>query len=158
LKLPNDGSFDPQTGQSQILFASSNPDGAVAGILPGVFADLTPTVSVGIDSVYECVAPGEELKITQLGAVQVNCGGAGSIGVTVLSQTNKATADGGANTLQTEKILKDLIAPNIAYVGQANGMAERYRLRFSNKQVPGAWFDLKSADMFLRPVFQARTK
>lgn len=150
--------FDNQTGQSQVLFASSNADGAVPGVMPGMLADLTPTVSVGIDSVYECVSPGEELKIEQLGGVQANCGGMGAIGVTVLSQTSKATADGGINTVQTEKILKDLIAPNIAYVAQANGLAERYRVRFSNKKTPGTGFDLKSVILWTRPVFGARTK
>lgn len=158
LNLPVDGSFDQQTGQSQVLFASSNPDGAVAGVLPGVLADLTPTVSVGIDSVYEGVPPGEALKILQLGGVQVNCGGSGAIGISLLSQNNKATADGGNNTLATEKILKDLIAPNIAYVAQASGQAERWRLRVSNKGVPGAGFDLKSAIIWARPLFQSRTK
>jgi hypothetical protein len=158
LNLPVDGSFDQQTAQSQVLFASSNPDGAVAGVLPGVLADLTPTVSVGIDSVYEGVPPGEALKILQLGGVQVNCGGSGAIGISLLSQNNKATADGGNNTLATEKILKDLIAPNIAYVAQASGQAERWRLRVSNKGVPGAGFDLKSAIIWARPLFQSRTK
>lgn len=158
LNLPVDGSFDQQTAQSQVLFASSNPDGAVAGVLPGVLADLTPTVSVGIDSVYEGVPPGEALKILQLGGVQVNCGGSGAIGISLLSQNNKATADGGNNTLATEKILKDLIAPNIAYVAQASGQAERWRLRVSNKVVPGAGFDLKSAIIWARPLFQSRTK
>jgi hypothetical protein len=62
------------------------------------------------------------------------------------------------NTLATEKILKDLIAPNIAYVAQASGQAERYRLRFSNKGVPGAGFDLKLAVIWARPLFPARAK
>jgi hypothetical protein len=150
--------FDQQTGQSQVLFASSNADGAVSGVMPGILADMTPTVSVGIDSVYETVPLGELLKIMQLGGVQVNSGGSGAIGVTVLSQNNKATADGGVNTLSTEKILKDLIAPNIGYVAQASGQAERYRIRFSNRAVPGAGFDLKLAVIWARPLFQSRTK
>lgn len=150
--------FDHATAQSQVLFASSNADGAVSGVLPGILADITPTVSIGIDSVYETVAPGEELKVQQLGGVQANSGGNGAIGVTVLTGNNKATADGGINTSATEKILKDLIAPDIAYVAQASGQSERFRLRFSNKRVPGAGFDLKLAVIWSRPIFQARTK
>lgn len=156
LNLPPD--FDQQTGQSQVLFASSNADGAVSGVLPGILADITPTVSVGIDSVYESVAPGEELKITQIGGVQANCGGSGAIGVTVLAGLNKATPDGGVNTPATEKILKDLIAPDIAYVAQTSGQSERWRIRFSNKSVPGTGFDLKSAIIWDRPLFQSRAK
>lgn len=156
--LNQQADFDQATGQSQILFASSNPDGAVSGVLPGIFADMTPLQSVGIDSVYETVPPGELLKISQLGGVQVNCGGSGPIGVTVLSQNNKATLDGGINTTATEKVLKDLIAPKIAYVAQASGQAERYRLRFSNKRIPGSGFDLKMAIIWARPIFQSRAK
>lgn len=158
LNIPADGSFDQQTGQSQILFASSNADGAIPGVMPGVWADITPTISLGIDSVYETVPSADLLKINQLGGVQVNCGGSGAIGVTVLSGNNKATADGGNNTAATEKILKDLMAPNIGYVAQASGQGERYRTRFSNKRVPGSGFDLKSVIIWSRPLFQARTK
>jgi hypothetical protein len=150
--------FDQATAQSQVLFASSNADGAVSGVLPGILADITPTMSIGIDSVYETVAPGEELKVQQLGGVQVNSAGNGAIGVTVLTGRHKATADGGINTPATEKILKDLIAPDIAYVAQASGTSERFRIRFSNKRVPGAGFDLKTAVIWSRPIFQARTK
>jgi len=156
--VPNDGSFDSQTAISQLLFASSNADGAVAGVLPGVFADLTPLQSAGIDSVYETVPPGELLKVTQLGGVQAQSGGSGAIGVTVIAKNNKATADGGINTAATEKKLKDLIAPDIGYKAQASGQGERYRVRFSNNQVPGAWFDLHLCVIWARPVFQARAK
>lgn len=146
--------FDLNTTQTQILFASSNADGAVAAVTPGIFNDN----GNGYDSIYETVCPGELLKVTQLGGVQANVGGSGSIGVTILALSTKATADGGNNTLQTEKQLTDCQAPNIGYKAQSSGQGERYRLRFSNKKAPNVWFDLRSCYIYARPVFLAKAK
>jgi len=90
--------------------------------------------------------------------VQANMGGSGSIGVKVLALSTKATADGGTNTLQTEKPLTDCQAPNVGYKAQSSGQGERYRVRFSNRKAPNAWFDLHSCYIYARPVFLAKAK
>lgn len=148
LNAPPD--MDLNTTSTQILYASSDPDGAINAVTPGVYNDN----SLGFNSIYETVAPGELLKLTQFGGVQANVGGLGAIGMTGLSQSNKAAEDGGP--LVKERKLKDCIAPNVGYKSKSSGIGERWRLRVENKGVPDVWFDLRFAAIYARPVFISR--
>src|SRR5947209_6780375 len=65
-KLTN-SNLDAATRQSQILFASSAPDGTVNAIMPGTFTDN----GAGIDCIYETVSTQDLLRVNQLGGVSV---------------------------------------------------------------------------------------
>lgn len=142
--------LDLGTTTTQILYSSSDPDGAVNAVVPNTYNDN----GLGFNSIYETVSPGELLKLTQLGGVQANVGGLGAIGMTALSQSNKAAEDGGP--VGKEVKLKDCIAPNIGYKCKASGLGERWRLRVENKGQPDVWFDLRFAAIYARPIFISR--
>ena len=152
--------IDQTTVKSQILYASSNPDGAVSAIIPYSFDDN----GVGIDSIAETAAPQDLMRPNQLGGVQVNIGGYGQGSVEVLALRAKDLQQGGidtkggkpsANAGFVKRLKKPWIA-GVPYSCGASGQNERFRLRFSNDKRPGVWFDLKWACIYARPISSAR--
>lgn len=159
--LTNPPAFiDPATAQSQLLYASANPDGAVSAIIPNLLNDN----GVGIDSVYETAAPEQLLKVNQLGGVQVNNNGVGETLVEVLSLRAKDPKDGGvvpapgqpqANAGAVIPMKKPCIG-GIPYSCGASGQNERFRMRFSNGKRADVGFDIKWAAIMARPISSAR--
>ena len=161
--------FDIPTIQSQVLYASSNPDGAVAAIIPGTLDDN----GVGIDSQAETACPvimngdGKVVKSlmgpSRLGGVQLNVDGAGRGGVFVLGLRAKDPKQGGpplagkskANVGAEIRLKKPWMA-GIPYSCGGTMTNERMRLRITNDKIPGNGFDLKWACLFAQPITTAR--
>jgi hypothetical protein len=161
--------FDLPTIQSQILFGSSNADGAVAAIVPGTLDDN----GAGIDSQVETACPvimngdGKIVKSlmgpSRLGGVQLNIDGVGRGGVFVLALRAKDPKQGGpplagkskANVGSEIRLKKPWIA-GIPYSCGGMMTNERMRLRITNDKMPGNGFDLKWAAIFAQPITTAR--
>ncbi len=141
---------DALTRQSQILFASSAPDGAVNAIMPGTFNDN----GAGIDCIYETVSTQDLLRVNQLGGVGVNATGSGDLNVSVVYGRKNASSPDGRIDLKPLNLnnTQDKAPPSIG----ARGQNERFRLRLSNGKVPNSWFDVKYAVLYARPVASSR--
>lgn len=157
--------IDPATAQSQILYASSNEDGAVSAITPFIFDDN----GEGIDSVVETVCPGDNpdggnlLRPNQLGGVQANIDGYGQVGIEVLALRAKDQKDGGPPLAgQSQATVGSVLRfpkpcqAGIPYSCAGRMQNERIRLRITNDKKPGTWFDIKWACIFASPLSGAR--
>ena len=154
--------MDRATVKSQVLYASSNPDGAVCAIVPGTLDDN----GVGIDSYLETACPQDLMRPNQLGGVQMNIDGTGQGSVEVLALRAKDPKQGGivnqggkpaANAGFVKKLKKPWIA-GVPYACGASGQNERFRLRISNNKIAGVGWDLKWAAIYARPVSSARPR
>jgi hypothetical protein len=164
--------MDGVTRQSQILYASSNPDGAVAAITPGVYNDN----GEGIDSTLESACPvitnasGQVVKSlfgpSRLGGVQANIGGQGQIAISILSLRAKDPKQGGVNpppggpaaaVAGTEVVLKPCQA-GVPYSSGGRLTNERFRLRISNNKQRDVFFDVKWACIYAAPLSTARPR
>lgn len=151
--------LDYSTTQSQILHASSNPDGAVSAVVPFQYNDN----GTGIDSVFETAAPQDLLRPNMLGGVQANIDGVGTFQLEVLALRAKDPRDGGAapagGPAQTGGSVIPLVKKcqaGIPYSCGARGQNERFRLRVSNGKQLNMGFDLKWAAIYARPISTAR--
>jgi hypothetical protein len=152
--------LDLATQQSQILYASSNPDGAVAAIVPLMFNDN----GEGIDSTYETAAPQDLMRPNQLGGVQANIAGSGNINLEILALRAKDPREGGvvpapgkpqANLGAVIPVKKKCQA-GVPYSCGVKGQNERFRLRVSNGKQKDVWFDLQWASIHAKPLSSAR--
>jgi len=141
---------DAPTRQSQILFASSAPDGAVNAVMPGATTDN----DTGIDCMYETMSTQDLMRVNQLGGLSVNATGYGDLYVSVVSGRRSATAPDGHIDLKPLRLAdtQDKAPPGVG----ARGQNERFRLRFTNGKQPNYWFDLKYAVLYARPVATSR--
>lgn len=154
--------LDLPTVQSQVLFASSNPDGHVDPIIPFQFDDN----GVGIDSITETASPQDLLRPNQLGGVQANIDGYGQIQIEILALRAKDPKQGGlptgggtpsANYGFVKKLAKPVQA-GVPYSCGVSGQNERFRARVSNNKQKGVWFDLKYLAIYAHPVSSARPR
>ncbi|HEY6349685.1 MAG TPA: hypothetical protein VI636_09770 [Candidatus Angelobacter sp.] len=145
---------DSLTRQSQIMFGSSNPDGVVSAIDYGTYSDVGPNGTAGIDSVYEAVAPAELMRVNQLGGISVNAVGNGDLQVSIILGRQIATDRSNKIDLAPIKLDDSQAKPPKSVGGR--GQNERMRPRFSNGKQPGAWFDLKYAVLYARPVANSK--
>src|SRR5947207_2332830 len=115
-------SIDPATRQSQILFASSAPDGAVNAIMPGQFHDN----GAGIDCIYETVSTQDLMRVNQLGGLSVNATGYGDLSPAAASERKIAQSAGGRIDLTPNRLTdtQDKAPPAVA----ARRQNERLRL------------------------------
>jgi hypothetical protein len=141
---------DASTRQSQILLASSSPDGAVNAIMPGSYNDN----GSGIDCIYETVSTQDLLRVNQLGGVAANATGIGDLNISVVYGRKSATAADGHIDLKPLKLTdtQDKAPPSVG----ARGQNERFRLRLTNGKVANSWFDVKYAVLYARPVATSR--
>lgn len=166
--LPKNASRFASFRQSQILIGSSSPDGTVQAVATGIFNDN----GQGIDQQYETVCdngsgmppvPGASLmSVNMLGGVSLNACGNGKMSVSVMVARSYVTDDGAGNGPQpTNEIrLPDFpLTPNQwkGYSQGGRGQNERMRLRFTNRKQRDAWFSVKYASLFARPLFSGRT-
>ena len=145
---------DALTRQSQIMFGSSNPDGVVTAINYGTYSDVGPNGTVGIDSVYEAVAPAELMRVNQLGGVSVNAVGSGDLLVSIILGRQIAADKSNKIDLAPIRLDDSQVKPPKSVGGR--GQNERMRPRFSNGKQPGAWFDIKYAVLYARPIAASR--
>ncbi len=160
--------FDQKTVQSQILYGSANPDGAVCAIIPGSLDDN----GQGIDSVYETACPPEDprtggnlMRPNRLGGVQANIDGQGQGSIYVLALRAKDPKDGEPQkagqakaTRGAEIKLKKPWIAGIPYSCGGQMTNERMRLRITNDKRAGCGFDLKYAAIYAVPVTGARPR
>jgi hypothetical protein len=160
-ELVNPPAFmDLATTQSQILYASSNPDGAVCAVVPFLFNDN----DIGIDSAYETAAPAKLMIQNKLGGVQANIDGDGDILIEVLAMRASDPKEGGVipppgrpqASLGAVIPMKTKCKAGIPYSCGARGQNERFRLRVSNGKQKDVWFDLKWAAIYAQPIASAR--
>ena len=145
--------------QSQILIASSSPDGTVQAITPGVYNDN----GEGIDCQYETVCDPGNMAVSMLGGVSANAQGQGLMHVSVMAARSFVTSSGGGEqgpvATREIKLQPFRLSPENwkGYSGGARGQNERFRCRFTNGKTPDAWFGLKYVNLFSRPLFSGRT-
>jgi len=145
--------------QSQILIASSAPDGTVQAITPGVYSDN----GAGIDCQYETVCDPGNMAVAMLGGLSANATGSGRINVSVMvarSYVDSSGEPGSAPTATREiKLQPFLLTPENwkGYSSGARGQNERFRARFTNGKTSDSWFALKYVSLFTRPLFSGRT-
>lgn len=157
--------MDQATIQSQILYASSDADGAVSAVIPFMFDDN----GVGIDWVVESVCPGDNpeggnlLRPNQLGGVQANIDGNGQLGIEILALRAKDQKEGGPPLVgQSQATVGSVLRlpkpcqAGIPYSCAARMQNERFRLRITNDKKPGVWGDIKWACIYATPLSSAR--
>ncbi len=142
--------------QSQVLIASSSPDGTVQAILPGVYNDN----GQGIDCQYETVCDPGNMAVSMLGGVNINALGQGLMQVSVMVGRSYVTSSPqGPAEMREIKLPPFPLTPEKwrGYSGGGRGQNERFRCRFTNGKAANAWFGLKYVNLFTRPVFSGRT-
>jgi hypothetical protein len=156
-QLPSNASPFGAQRQSQILIASSAPDGTVQMIAPGVYNDN----GSGIACQYETTSTQDLMDVSMLGGVTVNALGEGSMTVSVMAARSYAESEptpAGNGTSEIKLPPFPLTPENWrGYDGGARGQNERFRMRFTNGTIANAWFALKYCSLFTRPLFTGRT-
>lgn len=152
--------IDSATTQSQILYASSNSDGHVDPIIPGIYDDN----GIGIDWVIETACPQALMKPVRLGGVQANVDGYGQLQVEVLALRAKDQKQGGVPTqggkpeANAGRVLrlKKPIQAGVPYSCGGSMTNERIRVRISNNKQPGVFGDVKWVAIYTQPIATAR--
>jgi hypothetical protein len=151
--LPANASVFGALRQSQVLIASSSPDGTVQMIATGIYNDN----GSGIECVYETTSTQDLMDISMLGGVSINALGQGSMTVSVMVARSFANSQQpGPNEI---KLTPFVLTPENwrGYDGGGRGQNERFRMRFTNGTAPNAWFALKYCSLFTRPLYTGRT-
>jgi hypothetical protein len=150
--LPANASPFGAQRQSQILIASSAPDGTVQSVTPGVYNDN----GSGIACQYETTSTQDLMDISMLGGVSVNALGEGSLAVSVMVGRTYIDSPGDPHEIRLASF--PLTPENWrGYDAGARGQNERFRMRFTNGSVANAWFALKYCSLFTRPLFTGRS-
>jgi hypothetical protein len=150
----------PLTGSafyvSQFVYGSSGPDGQVQASQRGTFDDN----GAGIDWQYETVCPQTSMAVSKIEGFILNARGAGLLYPFFLA--GRKSAFGRA--FQSKLVIP--ARPVDLDVEQSEGISrfarprynEKWRLRFTNGKVPGAWASLKWAAIYTIPMFSGRTE
>lgn len=140
---------------SQLLIASSSPDGTVQAVTPGVFNDN----GQGIDSQYEGISVQQMMSLGKLAGINLNVRGNGKMTVSFLPGGKKATDWHPGDKDYEVKLRPVDLTPDpskgISRPAPAR-LNERWRPRFTNGKVPDAWFAIKMAVVYVTPMFQGR--
>jgi hypothetical protein len=163
LPTPNEGEVDwteevSRQYISQMLYASSAPDGTVQALTPGVFNDN----GAGIDCQYETVATQQMMTICKLQGINMNARGNGSLFVSFIAGARRIN-DWQADTPQPNWLVK--LKPFDLELNPTKGLSrntpskasERWRARFTNGAIADAWFSMKYSCVFVSPMFGGRT-
>ena len=146
--------------QSQILVASSAPDGTVQMIATGIYNDN----GSGIACQYETTSAQDLMDVCMLGGVSINALGTGAMTVSVMVARNFVDSQQqlpGSNAAPVNeiKLVPFTLTPENwrGYDAGARGQNERFRMRFTNGTVADAWFALKYCSLYTRPLFTGRS-
>ncbi|MGA7885234.1 MAG: hypothetical protein WCA44_05780 [Acidobacteriaceae bacterium] len=142
---------------SQFVYGSSAADGTVQAVTPGTFSDN----GAGIDCVYETVAPQTTMALCKIEGFSLNARGNGTLYPYFLAGRTMVTGEvplGPINPLVIACRPVDLdIMENEGLSRMVpSRISERWRMRFTNGGIPGAWFALKSLSIYAIPMYQAR--
>ena len=153
-QLPGNVSPFGSLRQSQVLIASSAPDGTVQMIATGVYNDN----GSGITCQYETTSTQDLMDVSMLGGVSINALGQGSMSVSVMVARSYANSQNAGGSAEIKLAPFPLTPENWrGYDGGARGQNERFRMRFTNGAVANAWFALKYCSLFTRPLYTGRS-
>jgi hypothetical protein len=150
----------PLTGSSfyvsQFVYGSSGPDGQVQASQPGTFDDN----GNGIDWQYETVCPQQSMALSKIEGFLLNARGSGLLYAWFLAARKSAFGQQGG----PKKTLELRVRPIDLDIDQGQGISravppkinEKWRLRFTNGKVPGAWASLKWVAIYTIPMFSGR--
>ena len=153
-QLPGSASPFGSLRQSQLLIASSSPDGTVQMIATGVYNDN----GRGITCQYETTSTQDLMDVSMLGGVSINALGQGSMSVSVMVARSYANSQNSGGSAEIKLAPFPLTPENWrGYDGGARGQNERFRMRFTNEAIANAWFALKYCSLFTRPLYTGRS-
>lgn len=143
---------------TQLLYASSGPDGTVQARTPGFFADN----GSGIDDEYETMSAGLMQSVCKPEGFNLNACGSGMLLVSFLASRTSETDEGGEKKLIQE--LDELVCQPIALSpNQVAGITRKvppatnefWRVRFKGTG-KGHWFSLKAMTTYVIPITGGR--
>ena len=144
---------------TQLLFASSGPDGTVQARTPGIFQDN----GAGIDCQYETMSSGLMQAVCKPEGFNLNAAGWGTLFASFIASREAISDEGGEVKLIEE--LDELPCEPIALrPKQVYGITRKvppsvnefWRLRFWNGKVAGNWFSLKFVTVYVIPFTPGR--
>lgn len=139
--------LDPRIAQSQLMFASSDNDGAVNSEVPDVYDDN----GVAINWYYEI---GQHRAITGMqtfAGCSLNMTGGGKITVRGVPFSGQPFPPKG-------QIIDMDTDPRGWYRRFFRQMGRQFGLRLDNNQTPGAWAEIVEGTLFMHPAFPSETK
>jgi len=150
---------DSSFQKTQLLFASSAPDGTVQARTPGIFNDN----GGGIDAQYETMSSGMMQSVCKPEGFNLNACGYGTLFASFLASRAMETDQGGV-TLLVQELFELECQPIPLTVTQISGITRKvepavnefWRVRFTNGKVPDAWFSLKAMTAYVIPVTGGR--
>lgn len=132
--------IERDTLHTQLLLASSAPDGLVNMITPGVYNDNGAGIDQGYDTSYTSTTTG---LIWQATGVTLTARGDGDLLVRLMrSRNDKDGIDISPKNFSLKQTLEDLGA------GVAGQSSNRFRLRFSNGKKADSFFEVMKATIY----------
>lgn len=136
---------DALARQSQMMYGSSIPDGSVHADIPGVFNDN----GAPINSFVETAGVGDGMRDIKVGGLRVHAIGYGDLqAYVVLGEIG----DPLVNTLIPFAPMPLDVTKYPDDVGMSGVNCKKARLRLTNNNQAGSWFDLKYANLFTQTI------
>lgn len=144
---------------TQLLYASSGPDGTIQARTPGIFEDNGGY----IDYEYEPMSTGLMQAICKPEGFNLNACGSGILNASFIASRDQVTDQGGEQVLIQE--LDELPCEPIALsVRQVAGITRKvppsvnefWRVRFAGNKQPGDWVSLKAMTVYVIPFTSGR--
>jgi hypothetical protein len=129
----------------------------VQAVTPGIFSDN----GAGIDCIFETVCPQTTMALCKIEGFTLNARGNGTLypyflaGRTVVTGENQLGPLHGT-IIPCRPIDLDIMESEGLSRMVPSKLSERWRMRFTNGRVPGAFFMLKWLAMYTIPMYQAR--
>lgn len=137
---------------TQLLYASSGPDGTIQARTPGVFSDN----GTAIDYQYEGMSNGLMQALSKPEGFNLNATGQGNLLPSFIASRARVVDTGGETELiqELDEIVMDpipLTPRQIAGITRKCGPSvnEFWRIRFTGDHQPGSWVSLKALTCYL---------
>lgn len=143
---------------SQFVYGSSAADGTVQAVVPGQFNDN----GAGIDCQYETVSPATAMSLSKIEGFTLNARGNGTLFPYFIGARAMTTGwDENGQAIKGNIIPCRPIDLNVMEMEGLSRMVpskvnEKWRMKFTNGNVPDAWFSLKWLAMYTIPMYVAR--
>ena len=144
---------------TQLLYASSAPDGTVQARTPGIFADN----GQGISWLYETMSTGLMQAVCKPEGFNLNCCGQGTLLASFIASRESVTDAGGEQKLiqETDELPMDPIPLSPVQVAGitrkcAPSVNEFWRVRFRGDGQPGTWASFKALTTYVIPFTGGR--
>lgn len=150
---------DSSFGLTQLLYASSSPDGTVNARTPGVFSDNGGY----IDYQYETMSTGMMQAVCKPEGFNLNAAGGGTLLASFIASREQVTDEGGEQKLiqQDEELPCDPIVLSPKQVAGITrkvppSINEFWRVRFTGNKQPGDFVSLKAMTVYVIPFTVGR--